>query len=617
MEATVPNVAAPDAALQLPSPMPETMLSGLGSAEAAAAMLNQVQTQAILGLAAAANPAQIQAMADASQGALTANATTPAPVGFTSDPFEKAKKAQQNHMEMLRKYREMMKKAAMQDQPPKVPLWQQIQAKRREEQAAQAAKQPGVITENDMWLLDADDQTLSFEDRIKKARLIAGRARDSKKGAEALVNLWREVSKPRKEGTIPAQPPGCKLDCPMLLEQWFEARGLLQYLHRVEDQKGWAVYKYVKEPLIRSEPDWEQAFHGTWWYSVWLILHTGVFLESNDRALGHDYWEPGVYCSPNLDTGLWYSRPQILFGDGVYHRIIFELRVNSKKRKVNRKRGGVQWVFPSAAVALDAVWVRFNAPPCKGEERVRDWDPTLEALPPARERPPAVVNPRTEPWPYMMDDWPWELDGSNVPPWMRTFPTKPETPNQFKAAAGMLSSTPGSMVVSGGAAGTDYGSHALGGLYGHWLRKDPAQRAAAAGAQVSLLPAQTAPPESAGSAGDATTEAESPPTGDAQPSRPQPRGSLGVAQSKRLASSISNGADGAWGGWSLAGGLEGSAGSTAVSSTEAHVPVVVPGFTTPANGNQWKPAAKKKRYNQQWGGPWANQWGGPWGQMWW
>lgn len=569
----------------------------------------QAQMQAaILGLAAGGN---------ALQGESAANATAPAPVAFTSDPFEKAKKAQQNHMEMLRKYREMMKKASLQEQPAKPPLWQQIQAKRREEQARQAAEkgkeQPGVNWDMDMWLLDADDQTLSFEDRLKKARLIAARARDSQKGKDALVNLWREVSKPRKEGNVPAQPPGCKLDCPMLLEQWFEARGILQYLHRVEDQKGWAVYKYVKEPLIKSEPDWEVAFHGTWWYSVWLILHTGVFLESNDRSLGHDYWEPGVYCSPNLDTGLWYSRPQILFGDGVYHRIIFELRVNQKKRKVNRKRGGVQWVFPSAAVALDAVWVRFNAPPCKGEERVRDWDPALEALPPGRERPPAVVNPRIEPWPYMMDDWPWELDGSNVPPWMRSFPTKPDVPNIFKASGSGMNSTPGVMVGAGGADGSDYGSHSLGGLYGHWLRKDAAQRAAAAGAQMSLLPA-----EPAGSEGDVISEADSTPTGNAHPSRPQPRGSLGVAQQKRLASSLSNGADGDWAGWNLAGGVEGSATSSTVSGTEANESVAKPMVIPAKIGNEWKPAAKKKRQNQQWGNPWANQWG-PWGQFpfWW
>merc|ERR1719433_463460 len=112
-------------------------------------------------------------------------------------------------------------------------------------------------------------------------------------------------------------------------------------LKRVEDQDGWAVFVYTPEDrVVRSSPDWETAWHGTWWYAVWLILKSGVFLESNDRSLGHDFWEPGVYCSPSLDTGLWYARPQILFGDGVYYRIIFELRVDPATRKKKQKARG-------------------------------------------------------------------------------------------------------------------------------------------------------------------------------------------------------------------------------------------------------------------------------------
>ncbi|CAK0893498.1 unnamed protein product, partial [Prorocentrum cordatum] len=174
------------------------------------------------------------------------------------------------------------------------------------------------------------------------------------------------------------------------------------------------------EPAVESGPEWEYAYHGTWWYAAWLILETGVFLESNDLSLGHDFWEPGVYCSPDLDTGLWYARPHILFGDGVYHRVILELKVDPARRKKNRKRGGVQWVFPFEAVALSAVLVRINAPPAKGEERVNEWEPELEAVPLDALRPDAIVNPRQEPWPYYDDPHPFDLGSTDVPPWMRT-----------------------------------------------------------------------------------------------------------------------------------------------------------------------------------------------------
>merc|ERR1719401_98005 len=133
--------------------------------------------------------------------------------------------------------------------------------------------------------------------------------------------------------------------------QYLDARGLTDYLRRGEDQQGWAVYNYVAKPVVESKSNWEKAFHGTWWYAAWAILKTGVFLASDDHSLGHDFWEPGVYCSPSLDTGLWYARPQVLFGDGVYHRIVFELRVDPEQQKHSRKRGGVQWIFPSKAVA--------------------------------------------------------------------------------------------------------------------------------------------------------------------------------------------------------------------------------------------------------------------------
>jgi len=246
--------------------------------------------------------------------------------------------------------------------------------------------------------------------------------RNSFRGNEPLVSLWREVSKPRRGGAIKAQPAGCKVDFDSLFNKWLEARGLTATLKRMEDKEGWAVFAYApEEAVVRSKPGWEKAYHGTWWYAVWLILKSGIFLESNDRSLGHDYWEPGVYCSPSLDTGLWYARPQILFGDGVYHRVIFELRVDPEQRKRDRKRGGVQWVFPSSAVALHAVWVRSNAPPKNGEERVNEWDPELEAFPPGCHAVEPVVNSRTDPWPDMEDDFPFDPEGnSDVPPWMQS-----------------------------------------------------------------------------------------------------------------------------------------------------------------------------------------------------
>ena len=84
--------------------------------------------------------------------------------------------------------------------------------------------------------------------------------------------------------------------------RWLQQRGLSNVLQREGNRMGCQVYKYLKEPVVQHQPSWATAYHGSWWYLVWSILHNGVLLESDDRTLGHDFWNPGVYCSPNLET---------------------------------------------------------------------------------------------------------------------------------------------------------------------------------------------------------------------------------------------------------------------------------------------------------------------------
>lgn len=292
------------------------------------------------------------------------------------------------------------------------------------------------------FLKKADE---NVPEALKKARAEGAASRDIRKAGIGLVDMWREVSKPSKKGAIPRKPPGCVADFSELFQQWLDHRELSHLMQRVDDQQGWAVFQYLREPVIDDKPDWETAFHGTWWYAVWSVLKSGVLLASNDKSLGHDFWEPGVYCSPSVDTGLWYARPQIMFGDGVYHRIMFELRVDGNHRKKNRKRGGIQWVFPDFAVALKAVWVRTNAPPSNGMERVDSWQPELEALPPGYSQVPSVVNPRNlahDAWPPMVDEFPF------TDPWATDAPVGPNSTPYIAPAAAQV---------------TD-------GLYGHWWK---------------------------------------------------------------------------------------------------------------------------------------------------
>ena len=92
----------------------------------------------------------------------------------------------------------------------------------------------------------------------------------------------------------------------------------------------------------------------------------------------------------------------MLFGDGVYYRVVLELRVDSSQTMRERQRGGHQLVFPASAVNVHAVWVLPNASPGVGEERLSSWNPAHEALPAGCRAPEVLCNPRdllANPWP--------------------------------------------------------------------------------------------------------------------------------------------------------------------------------------------------------------------------
>jgi len=216
----------------------------------------------------------------------------------------------------------------------------------------------------------------------------ASNARDTR----ALSARWWDESRPRRRGTIRPAPESSCGNFIALLDSWLQARGLEDALEQETEQDGFVIYRYTRVPLTSEQEGWERAFHGTRWYALWLILASGVMLESDDREAGHDFWEPGVYCSPLMSTARWYARPHVLFGDGIYHRALLELAVDTKRRKRERMRGGVQWVFPTDAVAVRAVWLEKNAPPSAEEQRFATWDPGLEALPPGWTAPEPVTN---------------------------------------------------------------------------------------------------------------------------------------------------------------------------------------------------------------------------------
>ena len=104
---------------------------------------------------------------------------------------------------------------------------------------------------------------------------------------------------------------------------------------------------------------------------------------SDDTAKGHEFNSLGalVYMSPLFGTAKGYARSHTVFGDGMCHCVVLELRVDEGKRKQSKQKGGVQWTHNPEDVYIVGVWSGHNVGNPVGTEHLRFWDAEDEALP--------------------------------------------------------------------------------------------------------------------------------------------------------------------------------------------------------------------------------------------
>ncbi len=226
-------------------------------------------------------------------------------------------------------------------------------------------------------------------------------AQEAEDALQALLNLWRENAAPRKQGAKPELPQACHAKAGELFQRWMHQRSVTQFWERcvrrdVVMSSRWFFWRNVhpQRTTLPSSGHVCAAFHGTWMYALWPIMASGCLLGSFSKDRGHGFWMPGVYCSPYLETALSYGRPHMMFGDGIWCRAVLELRVDLEKRSGRHKKGE-QWVFQPGNLEIVGLWLKANAPPSAGEERLNTWDPMLEAVPRGWQRPPPVTNART------------------------------------------------------------------------------------------------------------------------------------------------------------------------------------------------------------------------------
>eukprot|EP00435_Cladocopium_sp_Y103_P037787 s802_g10.t1 len=248
-------------------------------------------------------------------------------------------------------------------------------------------------------------QTAGWIPRVVCAKLETGTLRGSRKrtfekmvaAAEASredkVLLWRKFARGKGKK---AWPKVQRVNFAQL-KGWLKARRLsdcfaLRRLKRKDlaemrlspaagVQILWGSYRNVTAPVSAETSGWLPAYHGTWFYGLWSILHHGIFLESTNEGRGHEFWAPGVYVTRRFETAREYARPHQLFGDGTFYRCVVKVRYNPQEVRKQRSKGGDQVVVPSCAVVIEGVFFCANDPPTKGEERFEDWQDELEVIP--------------------------------------------------------------------------------------------------------------------------------------------------------------------------------------------------------------------------------------------
>jgi len=189
-------------------------------------------------------------------------------------------------------------------------------------------------------------------------------------------------------------------------QNWFAARELTKHLdfvgfrdmhgaiveqpNRVSTGGQWLVFEYFHPGTSNIHIDaWLNDtghvifWHGSLWYGASNIISGNHIMASAGKDLGHRRLdsqlgkEAGVYVSPHMYTSMWYAEAQVLFQDGVYWRLIYQLKARGTPIFHQTKHGD-QYVFPSDAILITHVWVQPCADLNAGDKIHTSWNPLLE-----------------------------------------------------------------------------------------------------------------------------------------------------------------------------------------------------------------------------------------------
>jgi len=127
-----------------------------------------------------------------------------------------------------------------------------------------------------------------------------------------------------------------------------------------------------------------QAFCGSYFYTAWNTIACGA-RGSGTCGDGGDSKQPGFYCTPNVGLAYDYAVPHQLFGNGVFFKIVYDLEIDDTKMmrrgEVHRGKYNHEFCVDASGVQLKGFWLVVDCCARRGDHRLFDWLPELEAIP--------------------------------------------------------------------------------------------------------------------------------------------------------------------------------------------------------------------------------------------
>jgi hypothetical protein len=167
--------------------------------------------------------------------------------------------------------------------------------------------------------------------------------------------------------------------------------GTANFTHTLEHPSATRTYISVElaregqKADMRANPGWISVFHGTSFYALSGVNQWGVLAGTDPDLHGiltvDGKLLVGTYTSPLFKTAVGYATPHKMFGTDRWFRVVLELYGREADvKKISRKGGNQQWIFPEQSLTLHRMIFMPNAPPDVNEQRFMTWEPALEAL---------------------------------------------------------------------------------------------------------------------------------------------------------------------------------------------------------------------------------------------